>query len=95
MWLECRRTLNALACIEAESLKTGHKKSCELYGVLVSATGSWMKRKCWKCRGIAPRVAAMATKGTGWRGNRYRSARCPRLPNQGLSLVNQGLSPAR
>jgi hypothetical protein len=30
MWLERRRTLNALACIEAELLKTGHKKSREL-----------------------------------------------------------------
>jgi hypothetical protein len=25
MWLERRRTLDALACIEAEPLKTGHK----------------------------------------------------------------------
>jgi len=27
MWLERRRTLDALACIEAEPLKTGHNKS--------------------------------------------------------------------
>ena len=92
MWLERRRTLDALACIEAEPLKTGHNKSREL--VLRHGLRSRVvdEVEMLETRRDCPRVAAMAATGIGWRGNRYRSARCPRPLNQGLSLVNQGLS---
>src|SRR5258708_5976941 len=81
MWLERRRTLNALACIEAESLKTGHKKSCELVRRLgfrsrVVAEEEMLETR-WDC---APR------RGHG--NHRNRMAREP-LPQRAMSAPAQ------